>query len=227
MLDSSLYFGLSITLIAYFIGVFINKKTKISLCNPLLISIVIVIIVLLLLDIPYDVYNQSAKYISYLLTPATVALAIPLYQQVHLLKSHFKAIIIGISAGVLSSLSSVLALAYLFHFSLKEYVTFLPKSITTAIGMGVVDELGGYVSIAVTAIIITGILGNIFAEMILKLFRIHHPVAKGIGIGCASHAIGTTKAMEIGEIEGAMSSLAIVVSGLITVVGASIFAMFL
>lgn len=227
MIESSLYFGAVLSVIAYFIGVVINKKTKLSFLNPLLIGIILVIVVLAIFDIDYQIYNNTAKYISYLLTPATVSLAIPLYNQVQLLKSHFKAIICGVLAGVMSSLSSVLAFAWIFQFTHEEYVTFLPKSITTAIGMGVVEELGGYVSITVAAIIITGIIGNICAEWILKLFHIHHPIAKGIAIGSASHAIGTTKAMQIGEIEGAMSSLAIVVSGLITVVAASIFAMLL
>ena len=111
----------------------------------------------------------------------------------------------------------------LFRFSHEEYVTFLPKSITTAIGMGVSEKLGGYVSISVAAIIITGVLGNIFAEIVFRLFRIQEPVAKGIALGTASHAIGTAKAMELGEVEGAMSSLSIVVAGLITVIGATIF----
>ena len=227
MIEASSYFGLAITLIAYFIGVYINKKSKLSLCNPLLISITLVVIILLVFHIPYDIYNHSAEYISYLLTPATISLAIPLYQQVHLLKNNLKAILFGISAGVVSSLSSVLAFSFLFQFLHEEYVTFLPKSITTAIGMGICEELGGYVSIAVAAIIITGVLGNIFAEIILKIFHIKNTIAKGIGIGCASHAVGTSKAMQIGEIEGAMSSLAIVVSGLITVIGASIFSKFM
>ena len=124
---------------------------------------------------------------------------------------------------MLSSLGAILGMAVLFRFSHEEYVTFLPKSITTAIGMGVSEKLGGYVSISVAAIIITGVLGNIFAEIIFRLFRIQEPVAKGIALGTASHAIGTAKAMELGEVEGAMSSLSIVVAGLITVIGATIF----
>ena len=158
-----------------------------------------------------------------LLTPATVCLAIPLYEQLELLKKNWHAVLIGILSGVLSSLGAILGMAVLFRFSHEEYVTFLPKSITTAIGMGVSEKLGGYVSISVAAIIITGVLGNIFAEIVFRLFRIHEPVAKGIALGTASHAIGTAKAMELGEVEGAMSSLSIVVAGLITVIGATIF----
>ena len=132
---------------------------------------------------------------------------------------------IGISSGVLSSLITILLLALLMHFNHATYVTFLPKSITTAIGMGIAEELGGYVSVTVVVIIISGVLGNIFAEKFLKLLRIEEPIAKGIALGSASHAIGTAKAMEMGSIEGATSSLSIVVSGILTVVGASLFAM--
>ena len=192
-----------------------------------MISIFLVIAVLLIFDVDYERYNEGAKYLSYLLTPATVCLAIPLYEQLEQLKKNAKAIAAGILSGVLSSLVSVLALAAAFGLSHEEYVTLLPKSITTAIGMGVSEELGGIVTITVAVIIVTGVLGNIIAELVCKIFRIHEPVAKGIAIGSASHAIGTAKAMEMGEVEGAMSSLSIAVSGLLTVIGASVFAMFL
>ena len=148
----------------------------------------------------------------------------PLYKQVELLKKHYKAVIAGISTGVLSSLLSVLLLALLFRFGHEAYVTFLPKSITTAIGISVSEELGGFVSVTVVVIVITGVLGNIFAEKFLKLLKIEEPIAKGIAIGSSSHAIGTAKAMEMGSIEGAMSGLSIVVCGILTVIGASIFA---
>ena len=130
----------------------------------------------------------------------------------------------GIATGVITSLSSVLILSWIFKLNHAEYVTLLPKSITTAIGMGVSEELGGYVAITVAIIIITGIIGNIIAEAVCKLFRITDPIAKGVGIGSASHAIGTTTAMELGKTEGAMSSLSIVVSGFLTVLLAGIFA---
>jgi putative effector of murein hydrolase len=184
-----------------------------------------VIVFLIAFDIDYDSYNQSAKYLSYLLTPATVSLAIPLYEKLSLLKKHFGAIIISISVGVLTSLVSILLLSMLFGLSYTEYVTLLPKSITTAIGIGISEEFGGYVSITATAIIITGILGNMIGEITCKIFRIKHPISKGLAFGTSSHAIGTTKAMELGQIEGAMSSLSIVVSGLLTVLLASFFAM--
>lgn len=226
-LEQSVFFGVFVSLAAYAVGVFIKNKTKFSLFNPLLISIIITSAVVIFAGIDYDVYYEGAKYISYLLTPATVALAIPLYEQVTVLKKNFKAIIAGIVSGVITGLCSILAMALIFGFTHEQYVTFLPKSITTAIGMGVSEELGGYVSITVAVIIITGVLGSVIAEGFLKLFKITDPVAKGIAIGTASHAVGTSKAMEIGKTEGAMSGLSIVVSGLLTVAGASVFASFL
>lgn len=222
-LENSAFFGVAISVVSYGIGILLKKKFKLAMLNPLLISIVITIAFLALTGISYEKYDEGAKYLSYLLTPATVCLAIPLYEQLELLKKNWHAVLIGILSGVLSSLGAILGMALMFGFSHEEYVTFLPKSITTAIGMGVSEKLGGYVSISVAAIIITGVLGNIFAEIIFRIFRIREPIAKGIALGTSSHAIGTAKAMELGEVEGAMSSLSIVVAGLITVVGATIF----
>lgn len=225
MLQSSAFFGVTLSLAAYGIGVLLGKKLKSPLCNPLLVSIVLTIAVIAVFKIDTEAYNASAKYLSYLLTPATVALAIPLYEQIEILKKNAVAIIAGIVSGVLTSVGSILAMAAIFGFTHEEFVTFLPKSITTAIGKGVSEELGGYVAVTVAVIIITGVLGSVIAEPVLKLFHITDPVAKGIAIGSASHAVGTSKAMEIGKTEGAVSSLSIVVSGIITVVAASFFAM--
>ena len=219
--------GVAVSLIAYGIGVYLKKKTKSPVCNPLLIAILFVIGFLLICRVDYASYEKGAVYLSYLLTPATVSLAIPLYQQKEILKKNAAAILLAIISGVLTSLSSVLALAFLFGLSHEEYVTLLPKSITTAIGMGVSEELGGYVTISVAVIIVTGVLGNIIGDLIFRIFRIRERVSRGLALGTASHAIGTAKAMELGEVEGAMSSLSIVVSGLLTVIGASVFAMFL
>lgn len=224
---SSATFGVVISFLGYWLGLELKKRFKAGIFNPLLIAIVLVIAVLKIFRIDYSSYNASAKYISYLLTPATVCLAVPLYTQLEKLKQNFFAILCALTAGVLTSLISVMALSALFGLSHQEYVTLLPKSITTAIGMGVSEELGGHVSITVAAIILTGILGNVAGDFVCRLFRITEPIAKGLGIGAASHAIGTARAMEWGELEGAMSSLAIVVSGLLTVVGASVFARFL
>ena len=227
ILCSSTFFGVFISIIGYELGLFLKKTFKKAIFNPLLISIIFVIVVLLLFHVDYGSYNNGAEFLSYLLTPATVCLAIPLYEQLDLLKQNFKAIIIGIVSGVLTSLGCVFLFSLLFHFSHNQYVTLLPKSITTAIGMGISEELGGIVTITVAVIIVTGVLGNIIAETACKIFHIEEPIAKGIAIGSAAHAIGTAKAMEMGEIEGAMSSLAIAVAGLLTVVGASIFANFI
>lgn len=227
LLNISLYFGAVLSLVAYGIGVALKKRLKHPICNPLLIAIFLTIGVLVVLDIDYETYNGSAKYISYLLTPATICLGIPLYEQISLLKDNWKAIVLGIASGVITSLATIYVFALVFGLSNAEYVTFLPKSITTAIGIGVSEELGGYPAITAAVIIITGVLGNIMAESILKIFRINNPIARGIAIGTSSHAIGTARAMEIGEVEGAMSSLSIVVAGIITVILASVFAGFM
>lgn len=224
-LVDSIFFGAVLSLAAYEAGLLLKRKFKLAVFNPLLVATVAVMAVLAALNVEYKHYNESAKYISYLLTPATVCLAVPLYQQMELLKKNLKAVAGGITAGVLSSLLSIFLLARLFSLNHEQYVTLLPKSITTAIGMGVSEELGGTITITVAAIIVTGIFGNVTAELICKIFRIHNPVAKGLAIGTASHAIGTAKAMEMGEIEGAMSSLAIAVAGLLTVLWASVFAL--
>ena len=224
-LTQSAFFGAVLSLGAYEVGLYCKKRWRLAIFNPLLIAIALVVAALALLKIPYSTYQSGAKYISWLLTPATVCLAIPLYEQLALLKKNALAIAAGILAGVLTSVTLVLLFAVVFHFSHTEYVTFLPKSVTTAIGMGVSEQLGGNVSITVVVIVITGVLGNILAEPICRLFAITHPIAKGIGIGSASHAIGTAKAMELGQVEGAMSGLSIAVSGLLTVAAAAVFGM--
>ena len=221
---NSVFFGAVISLVAYEIGLLIKKKFRLAILNPLLLAMLGVMAFLVIIKVDYDHYNEGAKYISYLLTPATVCLAVPLYEQLTLLKKNFKAVLVGILSGVVASLVSILGFSVLFGLNHEQYVTLLPKSITTAIGMGVSEELGGIVTITVASIVITGILGNVIAEGVCKIFKIQHPIARGLALGTASHAIGTAKAMEMGEIEGAMSSLAIVVAGLLTVVGASVFA---
>ena len=220
---NSAFAGVTISLVSYMLGMYLKKKFKLGIFNPLLIAIAVTMVILFALNVDYDTYNTGAKYLSWLLTPSTVCLAIPLYEQISLLKKNFAAV----AAGIVASLLSIFIMAKLFGLGHTEYVTLLPKSITTAIGMGVSEELGGYVTITVAVIVITGVLGNIFAELICKIFRINEPIAKGIAIGSASHAIGTAKAMEMGEIEGAMSSLAIAVTGILTVVLSSVFANFM
>ena len=157
--------------------------------------------------------------------PETGKLAAPddIVSQTHQIMKNMKAILAGILSGVFTSLAGVWVFSTLFHLDKQIYATLLPKSITTAIGMGISEELGGIVTITVAAIIITGIIGNMFGDVICRLCGIRHPIATGLAIGTATHAMGTAKAMEIGEIEGAMSSLSIAVAGLITVVGSTIF----
>ncbi|MBQ2949412.1 MAG: LrgB family protein [Clostridia bacterium] len=224
---SSVFAGVLLTLAAYFLGDAIRRKTGISLLNPILTGSAMVIVFLSVFRIDYAAYSQSSRIISFFLTPATVCLAVPLYEQFALLKKHKAAILAGIVSGVITSLVCVLALSFLFGLSHQDYVTLLPKSITNAIGMVVSEQLGGYPSITVPVILITGTLGSVIAEPVLRLLHITEPVARGVAIGTSSHAIGTTKAMELGRIEGAMSSLSIVVSGILTVFGAYIFSFFL
>ena len=216
-LSSSSSFGLALSVGAYILGSAVRRRWNYAILNPLLLAIVLIIMLLSFCGIPYRSYDRGAKYLSYFLTPATVCLALPLYRQLHLLKKHAAAILCGISAGVAASAASILVMVRCLGLSHTVYVTLLPKSITTAIGMGVSAEAGGIVTITVISIVITGILGNIIAEPVTGLFRITDPVAKGLAIGTSAHAIGTVKALEMGEVEGAMSSLAVAVAGLVTV----------
>ncbi len=224
--QNSVFAGVALSLLAYMAGVYLKKKFQIALLNPLLIAILISILVLAAGKVDYEVYNSGAKYLSWFLTPATVCLAIPLYEEWEMLKRNYKAVLAGLVSGTLTSLTTILVLSIICGISHEDYVTLLPKSITTAIGMGISEELGGYVTITVAVIIITGVLGNILGEFICKVFRITEPISKGLALGASAHAIGTSKAMEMGEIEGAMGSLAIVVSGILTVVLASVYANF-
>lgn len=222
--SESMFFGAVISLLAYALGTAIQKKWKYAIFNPMLIAIVVIILVLTVMGIDYDVYNKGAEYITYFLTPATVCFAIPLYEQYERLKKNWRAILAGTVAGVLSSMLSIFLLSMLFCLAHEQYVSLLPKSITTAIGIALSGELGGIPTLTVAAIMVTGIFGNICARSLCRLFRIKEPAAVGLAIGAAAHAIGTVRAREIGEEEGAISSLSIVVCGLLTVLAASVFA---
>ena len=226
VLSNTVYWGVLISIGSYLLGKYLQKKFHIILFNPLLFSTVFTVVFLLVFKIDYNTYYEKSDYLYYLLTPTTVCLAIPLYEQIKPLKSNFSAIIIGISAGVLASLCCIMIFSAMFQFSHERYLTLLPKSITGAMGMSFSEELGGIPSLTVPIIIMTGITGNIIAEKVCKLLRIKEPIAKGIAIGSSSHAMGTAKAMEMGEIEGAMSSLSIAVAGVLTVIGVSIFSYF-
>lgn len=218
LLGTSLYFGMVLSVGAYLAALWLKKKLGWAILNPLLVASILVIAFLAVFRIDYQTYNEGAKYLSYLLTPATVCLAIPLYKQLEMLKKHCAAVFAAIGSGVAASAFSVFCLVKLLGLSHEDYVTLLPKSITTAIGMGVSEEAGGIVALTVVTIILTGVAGSVMAELIFKMVKIHHPVARGLALGTSAHAVGTSKALELGEIEGAMSSLAIAVAGLLTVI---------
>lgn len=223
-LTSSVFMAVTISLLGYEMGSFLKRKTGLAVLNPLLVAIAVVIVLLLLFHVDYEVYEEGSEILSYLLTPATVALAVPLYRQMHLLKKNGVAICAGVLAGVVTSLASTLLIAVAFQMTHEEYVTFLPKSITTAIGMGMSEEMGGIVTITVAVIVVTGIVGNVMGEWVCRIFHIRERIAVGLALGTSAHVIGTTKAMELGDVEGAMSSLAIVLAGILTVLGANVFA---
>ena len=222
-LSDSMFFGAVITIAFYALGLALKKRFKLAVFNPILIGVICVIAVLLITDTDYAVYKQSADTISWFLTPATVCLALPLYEKLHLLKKHWKAVCAGLLCGVLTSMVCVFALCLVMKLSPELYATLLPKSITSAIGMGVSEELGGVPALTVACIILSGIFGSITCEGVFRLLRIHSPIAKGIAIGASAHAIGTAKAIELGQTEAAMSSLALAVCGLITVPLAPLF----
>ena len=217
-LNTSAVWGAALTLAAFALGTFLHRKTKAAWCNPLLWGSIFVIIVLSVLKTPYPDYKGSSAPLTYLLFPATVSLAVPLYEQWELLKKNVLAIVAGIAAGVVTSIGSVLLLAWLFRLDAASAVSLLPKSVTTAIGVDVSTELGGIPALTTAVIILTGIIGNLLAVSLCKLLRITNPIARGIAIGTSSHAIGTSKALEIGQIEGAMSSLSIAVAGILTAI---------
>lgn len=217
-LQNSAVWGVLLTIIGYGLGSLINKKTGKAWCNPLLIGILFVILVLSLAGIPYEDYSASAAPVKYLLLPATVCLAVPLYENLSRLKGRFLAVLAGILAGVITSLGSILLMGWLLAMTREQAATLIAKSVTTAIGMDVTETLGGMVPLASAVIILTGITGNLTAAAVCKLFRIKDPVARGVAIGTASHAIGTAKAFEMGELEGSVSSLSVAVAGILTAI---------
>ena len=220
-LSGSVAWGVLLTLAAFALGALVNRVTGKAFFNPLLLGAIFVIVFLSVCGIPYADYKVSAAPVNYLLLPATVALAIPLYEKLDLLKANAAAIIAGISVGTLVSLGSALALA--LHLTQEQYATLLPKSVTTAISMDVAAELGGIAALTGAIVILTGIVGNLLAETVCKAFHITDPIAKGVGIGTSAHAVGTSKALQMGEVEGAMSGLSIAVAGVLTAVLCPVF----
>lgn len=216
LLTQGAAWGVLLTGGAFALGTVLQKKTGQVWCNPLLLATLFILLFLRLCEIPYPEYKASAGPVSYLLLPATVSLAVPLYEQWEALRKNAAAILSGIAAGVVVSLAAILALAWVFHLDRASAVSLLPKSVTTAIGVDVSGELGGIPALTTAVIILTGIFGNLSAQAVCKLFRITDAVAKGVGIGSASHAIGTSRALEMGPVEGAMSGLSIAVAGILT-----------
>ncbi|MBE6958819.1 MAG: LrgB family protein [Ruminococcaceae bacterium] len=206
------------TIATYQFGLFLQKKTKSPLCNPLLISIALLIGLMLLTGYPNADYQAGMKTISWLITPATICLAVPLYQQVQILKKHWKAMLAGIVAGTFASLSFILVMCQLLGVGDVLTFSLLPKSITTAMGTALSEQTGGDPAITTAAIAITGILGCVLCTPLCKLFRITHPVAQGVALGTAAHVLGTTKARELSDLTGAVSSLSLTVAGILTAI---------
>ncbi len=220
---SSPFFGITVSIAAYSIGVWISRKTKIALFNPLLISYLIIIPALLIFNIPLEWYDKGGDVIDMFLSPATAVLAITIYRQRKLIKEHLAAVIAGTVAGSACSLLTVLALCRLFSLSSAVTASLLPKSITTPLAIAVSGSLGGIQALTVLAVILTGITGSIAGPLLIRLFRIKNEVTQGLAMGAASHAVGTGRAVEMGEVQGALSSVALVMSGIITVILSLIF----
>ena len=221
---NSTYFGVVLSLLCYWLALKISAKVKNTLCNPLLIASAMIIGVLFVCGVEYETFDKGAAYLTYFLTPATVCLAVPLYRQFQVLKNNFKAVLLGVAAGCIACLITIAGLSMMFAFEYQLTASILPKSITTAIAIGLSEEIGGVSAITVVCVVITGIFGACTASTLFKLLKIEEPVAQGLATGAAAHAIGTSRALEIGEVQGAMSSLAIVVTGIMTVILAPLVA---
>lgn len=220
---NSAFFGLTLSAAAWCFGRWVQKKTGWVICNPLLVASLVIIALLAVFHIPLEQYNLGGNMIKLMLGPVTAVLALNIYQQRKVLGQYFLPVLAGCLAGSLASLGSVLLLCRLFAMESSLTVSLLPKSVTTAIAVGIAESRGGIPGIAAAAVVLAGIVGAVFAPLFAKAFRITDPVAEGLAIGACSHALGTTKAMEIGPLQGAMSSIAICVCGIIT----SILALFI
>lgn len=216
-ITSSPLFGVVLCLGSYLIGLWVNKKLKSPLANPLVIAVVLCIAALQIFRIPLENFQSGSGFIAMFLPPATAALALSIYRQYPVLKANLWPVLIGSAVGSAVSMGSVVLLCRLFRLEEQMTASLLAKSVTTAIAIEVTRQQGGIVPITVAAVVFTGILGTVFSPLLIKLFRVKDPVAAGLAIGTASHALGTTKALEIGEVEGAMSSIAIGVAGIMTV----------
>lgn len=211
-------FGIILTILFFNIGIYIQKKTNKPIFNPLLIAILGIILFLSITKIPYESYKLGGDRINFFLSPVTIVLAVPLYKQFDLFKKYLLEILIGISCGVVVSFISVKLIGHFTNADVDIINSLIPKSITTPMGISLTKTLNGVEAITVVSIILTGILGAIISPIVFKIGKINNPVAKGIALGTSAHALGTTKALEMGEVEGAMSGLSIGISGIITVI---------
>ena len=221
------YFGVVLSILAYQCGLVISRKLNHPLANPLLIAVIVIIAVLQLFHIPMEAYNQGGELINLFLAPATAALAVPIYKHLQILKTNLVPILVGTIVGSFSSMAIIFALCKVFGLDSQLTASLLSKSVTTPIAMGVTEQLGGIVPIGIAAVIFTGITGSIIAPFMVKLFHISDPIAQGVGIGTCSHAVGTTRAIAMGELQGAMSGIAMGLAGFFTVFWAFLFAIFL
>ena len=212
------YFGIVLTILAYWTGVKLQKKTGLVLCNYMLVAVALLVAVLTVFHIPYEAYYQGGSIIDMFLGPATACMAVTIYSKWDLLRKNWLPVLAGCLAGVVTSMGSILIMCRLFGLDKAMTVSLLPKSVTTPIATVISEGHGGIVSVTVAAVMVTGILGNLVAPFLVKLFRIHDPLAVGLGIGACSHAVGTAKALEMGETEGAMGGLAIGLCGIITAI---------
>lgn len=227
LIQSISVWGVTVTLAAFALGSWINKKTGQAIFNPLLLGSIFVILFLSLVQIPVSEYKKSVQIISYLLLPATVSLAVPLYEQWQIMRKNALAVLCGIAAGSVTSMLSVLVIGAVLKLDPALTVSMMTKSVTTAIGVEVAAELGGIASLAGAMIVLTGILGNLSASALCRIAGLHDPVARGVAIGTGSHAVGTARALQMGPVEGAVSSLSIAVAGVLTAVICPILANFL
>jgi len=211
-------FPVALTIGAFLFGQWCQKKTKLTVCNPVIIAVAIVIGVLLLTGFDVGTYQAGAQPVTWLLTPATVCLALPLYEQLKILKKNLPAILAGITAGTVTSLLVVWLMCYLFSLDRSLTVSLLPKSITTAMGMVLSEQNGGISALTTVVIIVTGILGSLMGPALCKLLRLRDPISQGVALGTASHVIGTSRANEMGEIQGAVSSLSLACAGILTAI---------
>lgn len=217
-LFSTPIFGIVISIICFEIGIILMKKTRFPLFNPLLVAIVIIVGVLVVFKIPLESYEIGGDMISFFLSPITVILAVPLYKQFDLVKKHFLPIIVGITTGVVTSFVSVIFLSNALGLDKSLCFSLIPKSITTPMGVALSETINGISGITVMAVILTGICGAVISPLVFKLIKLENPVAEGIAIGTSAHAVGTSKAIEMSEIHGAMSGVSIGISGIVTVV---------